>query len=189
MEAGRSRPRPIAPQPPPNTMSNTPDNPPAFPFVEPPTECNVNTGMTLRDYFAAAALSSMAASEDEYGTTRSVEDRAEWSFEQADAMLAARNFTRIRKVCRTCGGSGITPGWQPTYSDPANEGGHPEAEPCMDCDVWEQREILEALENLSSYVDTSSGGEGGWPRNAPDVADRLLKRIAARNNQPVTSHE
>jgi hypothetical protein len=46
--------------------------------------------MTLRDYFAAAALQSMAASEDELGVTRTIEERATWSFQQADAMLEAR---------------------------------------------------------------------------------------------------
>lgn len=36
---------------------NTPENPPAFPFVEPPDAgFNVSTGMTLRDYFAGQVL-------------------------------------------------------------------------------------------------------------------------------------
>lgn len=39
-----------------------PANPPAFPFVEPPTECNVNTGMTLRDYFATKAAADEISS-------------------------------------------------------------------------------------------------------------------------------
>jgi hypothetical protein len=49
-----------------------------------------SASVSLRDYFAAAALSSLAASEDESGTTRTMEQRAEWAYEQADAMLAAR---------------------------------------------------------------------------------------------------
>ena len=36
-------------------MSKQDNGGPAFPFVEPDTSCNVNEGMTLRDYFAAKA--------------------------------------------------------------------------------------------------------------------------------------
>ena len=35
-----------------------------------------------------------------------------------------------RKNCPSCGGCGITDGWVPSYSNPDNSGGHPEAAPC-----------------------------------------------------------
>ena len=44
-------------------------------------------GMTLRDYFAAAALQGLCASPF---SEESVHVLAQWSYEQADAMLAAR---------------------------------------------------------------------------------------------------
>lgn len=77
---------------------STPDNPPAFPFVEPPTECNVNTGMTLRDYFAAKAMQSilLAAIQGNLVHKDGVSSLgpahfAVAAYENADAMLAARN--------------------------------------------------------------------------------------------------
>lgn len=81
---------------------STPENPPAFPYVEPPTTCNVNTGMSLRDYFAGQALvgiiSSLAsesmlsafakeAARVSISTTKAAGIAA---YEYADAMLAAR---------------------------------------------------------------------------------------------------
>lgn len=36
-------------------------------------------------------------------------------------------------VCKTCGGSGMTPGWVPSYYDPDNSGLAEPAEPCPDC--------------------------------------------------------
>ena len=36
--------------------------------------------------------------------------------------------------CKTCGGSGMTAGWVPTYENPDNSGGDQAAEPCPDCD-------------------------------------------------------
>lgn len=41
-------------------------------------------------------------------------------------------------VCDICGDTGITPGWTPSYNDPSNDGGHPEAEPC-DCKIGRER--------------------------------------------------
>lgn len=70
---------------------------PAFPFIEPPISNNdvaaIHGGMTLRDYFAAAALQGRLA-----GMTRD-----EWAdvphdamaidaYDQADAMLKARKL-------------------------------------------------------------------------------------------------
>lgn len=57
-----------------------------------PTPAGVqhNDGMTLRDYFAAAALQGICANpRDDYSeTTR--ESKAQESYRQADAMLKAR---------------------------------------------------------------------------------------------------
>lgn len=50
--------------------------------------------LSLRDQFAMHGLSSLAASEDETGETRSVEERAAWCYAQADAMIAARKVVR-----------------------------------------------------------------------------------------------
>jgi hypothetical protein len=44
-------------------------------------------GMTLRDYFAAAALQGMLAYEQGTGASS---DYAKWAYEYSDAMLAAR---------------------------------------------------------------------------------------------------
>lgn len=41
------------------------NNPPAFPFVEPPTAgYSIAKGMTLRDYFAAKAMQGLIAHEE-----------------------------------------------------------------------------------------------------------------------------
>ena len=48
-------------------------------------------GMTLRDYFAAAALTGMWALE----RSGSFEERAELAYKQADAMLAAREAAYV----------------------------------------------------------------------------------------------
>lgn len=45
-------------------------------------------GMTLRDYFAAKAMQGMLST-DRFGTA-SEETIADWAYEQADAMLRAR---------------------------------------------------------------------------------------------------
>lgn len=47
-----------------------------------------NQGMTLRDYFAAAALTGLCTSHH-----NCEQMLAEWSYRQADAMLAAREKT------------------------------------------------------------------------------------------------
>jgi hypothetical protein len=70
------------------------DGGPAFPCEE-QIRCNGEvcdirkfTGMTLRDYFAAAALQGLMA---EYDPENQLEHHiAKWSYEAADAMLKAR---------------------------------------------------------------------------------------------------
>ncbi len=47
-------------------------------------------GMTLRDYFAAKAMQGLLASDDPTGPFYSAKEVAEFSYEQADAMLAER---------------------------------------------------------------------------------------------------
>ena len=67
------------------------DGGPAYPVVfqhdESTSECH---GISIRDYFAAAALQGICANpRDDYSeTTR--EDKAQESYRQADAMLEAR---------------------------------------------------------------------------------------------------
>ena len=46
-------------------------------------------GMTLRDWFAGQALAGIASISSE-GFSLSPEDEAEWAYQRADAMLAAR---------------------------------------------------------------------------------------------------
>lgn len=48
------------------------------------------------------------------------------------------------KRCSHCGGSGITDGWRPSYSDPCNSGMAKEAEPCCE----HIKEIIAAWEGL-----------------------------------------
>jgi hypothetical protein len=69
-------------------MNNKLDGGPAFPFT---AECDetafnqvLSTGMTLRDYFAAAALTGYLS----YGA--SMNNAAIWSYESADKMLKLR---------------------------------------------------------------------------------------------------
>ena len=50
------------------------------------------SGMTLRDYFAAKALTGNLAADAEQKS--SARQHADWAFEQADAMLAARSGER-----------------------------------------------------------------------------------------------
>lgn len=68
-------------------MDKIKDGGPEFPFVEPSTECNVATGMSLRDYFAAKALAGMLADPK---FDADLDDAAHVSYCYADAMLRAR---------------------------------------------------------------------------------------------------
>ncbi len=77
-------------------MGDDKSNPPAFPAAQ---AYGPDSGMTLRDYFAAAALQGMWAGKYTLGrnkVTKEIESRisyndiADWAYEQADAMLKAR---------------------------------------------------------------------------------------------------
>ena len=46
-------------------------------------------GMTLRDWFAGQALSGISAKSED-GFSISPKDEAEWAYQRADAMIAAR---------------------------------------------------------------------------------------------------
>jgi len=65
---------------------------PAFPFREQDGEGGYERfpGMSLRDYFAAAALQGLMASPREWVDEITGERIAAWAYEQADAMIAAR---------------------------------------------------------------------------------------------------
>ena len=56
---------------------------PAFPIEKPP----FHNGMSLRDYFAAKALQGVMACNGVYEDEKKL---ARWCYEQADAMLEAR---------------------------------------------------------------------------------------------------
>ncbi|SOY79968.1 conserved hypothetical protein [Cupriavidus taiwanensis] len=71
-------------------MSEIKDGGPAFPFVEPATECNVATGMTMRDYFAAKALGGMLADPNVRLDGDAANAIAGIAYDLADAMLKAR---------------------------------------------------------------------------------------------------
>ena len=69
-------------------MSKPDNGGPAFPsqnghYFEP--------GMTLRDWFAGQSLGHIPALLDANEKNKSVKQIAEWSYQVADAMLAARN--------------------------------------------------------------------------------------------------
>ena len=63
----------------------------AFPFITPLRDIqHVETGMSLRDYFAGQALAGLAGPHGD-GFSLPEEDFAEWAYRYADAMLAARD--------------------------------------------------------------------------------------------------
>lgn len=72
------------------------NNPPAFPIQH---QVNANgdvvqwseTGMTLRDYFAAKVMQGDIASTGEHSGPINILLLAKWSYEVADAMLAERS--------------------------------------------------------------------------------------------------
>jgi hypothetical protein len=68
-----------------NTKPDSKDGGPAFP-VTPPRDVTFTAGMSLRDYFAAAALTGICSS----GTLPSDAKASQWAYEYADALLAAR---------------------------------------------------------------------------------------------------
>ena len=59
---------------------------PAFPILEKYSSCEGATGMTLRDYFAAAAMAGMLADPD----VPCGKETAKNAYSMADAMLAER---------------------------------------------------------------------------------------------------
>lgn len=69
-------------------MSDKPENPPAFP-------CSVydgrQAGMTLRDYFAAAAMQGELSSQHGMSQWTDYQRLAEVAYKAADAMLKARS--------------------------------------------------------------------------------------------------
>ena len=73
--------------------NNINDGGPAFPHLETTSRgepYHDHLGMTLRDYFAAAALQGLIASRGSMSTRFLAEDDASYVFEIADAMLKAR---------------------------------------------------------------------------------------------------
>lgn len=70
------------------------DGGPAFPQTidDMGTLRSVTAGMTLRDYFAAKALCGYRAN-SELDQNANAEAIAQWSYNDADAMLVARNKT------------------------------------------------------------------------------------------------
>ena len=61
------------------------DGGPAFPLVETSSSGSTSVGMSLRDYFAAAAMQGLLANASEVNDELAAE-----AFTAADAMLAAR---------------------------------------------------------------------------------------------------
>ena len=76
-------------------MSSEVENPPAFPSGWPEQGYEPGYGMSLRDYFATAALTGIGTwmpttSHADLTLDWALQLRAEWAYRQADAMLAAR---------------------------------------------------------------------------------------------------
>lgn len=82
------------------------DGGPAFPFGQ-SEGCQPTYGMSLRDYFAAAALAHVPKLLEVQGKNLGIGNIAEWAYQIADAMLRERE----RKDCQRCGkpadGSGV----------------------------------------------------------------------------------
>ncbi len=70
-----------------NKMSKYLKEPAAFPIV---VDGYVQEGMTLRDYFAAKTLQGLMAN-SETNITWGVNENAKYAYQQADAMLKARD--------------------------------------------------------------------------------------------------
>ena len=67
------------------------DGGPAFPIAEQQGVCAAWPGMSLRDYFAAAALTGIIACHADSDPRLPEDDKAaKWAYEYAGAMLAAR---------------------------------------------------------------------------------------------------
>lgn len=61
------------------------------------TEAYIDTGMTLRDYFAAKAMPALIAGM----VNPNVDDVALWAYKHADAMLAARDLKIVDDAAAT----------------------------------------------------------------------------------------
>lgn len=75
--------------------SNINTNHPAFPVQAYPGDgsnpkVRPNTGMSMRDYFAAYAMLGILANPEEFGEDSPIEDVADFSFKMAKAMLERR---------------------------------------------------------------------------------------------------
>jgi hypothetical protein len=76
----------------PNILSN---NHPAFPVQAYPGDASnpkvrPNTGMSIRDYFAAQAMVGVLSNPEEFGETVPPKEIADFSFQMANAMLERR---------------------------------------------------------------------------------------------------
>ena len=69
-------------------MTDQPVNPTVF-----PNSAELYGGMTLRDLFAAAALTGLGTWQPDFiplTSSKALEGRAKWAYQQADAMLRER---------------------------------------------------------------------------------------------------
>lgn len=76
-------------------MAEKPENPPAFPQMTPQALMDSHKGMTLRDYFAAAALQGLLANSvdptgQQLGNMDIHDHQAKNAYEYADSMLDER---------------------------------------------------------------------------------------------------
>ena len=70
-------------------------NHPAFPVQAYPGDAanpkvRPNTGMSMRDYFAAQAMNGLLANSEEFGEEVPAKELAEYAFEVANAMIEQR---------------------------------------------------------------------------------------------------
>lgn len=63
---------------------------PAAALPEPAFPCGPNTGVTMRDYFAAAALSGICSSVQSGGNTYTHDQAVKHAYTYADAMMEHR---------------------------------------------------------------------------------------------------
>lgn len=71
------------------------DGGPAFPHFNPDTEVT-HAGMSLRDWFAGQALAGLLASGIAAQLRQTFDEVAEAAYNNADAMLAARNNQPVK---------------------------------------------------------------------------------------------
>jgi hypothetical protein len=69
-------------------MSKINDGGTAFPYGQKNVTERYSEGLSMRDYFAAAALQGFCSQFQHYSTP--TKHLAGWAYEQADAMIAAR---------------------------------------------------------------------------------------------------